>query len=404
MEAVSKFGKLIQSNDKLGLWVQNEFNLDKCFWCYASSWQDVTAVDVIAVPRKLSIAKLSPVSYILRLTRIQKTISFVNQPSNPRRQEGYSSVLEVQDDASFCGDVSFWFSKKLYCFENSNNNSFEEPKWAVPFFVGIVASMFHENVDKHDFTITSGQTSSGRRCSRTGVIRERHGIRINPWSLEHRDKVLGEPNRSTRSKRRFYDYAANTQRRVELHVRTFEFCKSSSQNWFSNRYSVFLSTDGQYGESDKGIFTGVIGDIQGNIVDISVSDVVLTYSRNTVVDFTTPYFYDVDKIITQVPVERIGTTIVFDVLHYHVRIYLATYLKKFAKCFSQTWLLLLAFLLVVWLLMSLVFKVRGDFGSNFLNALAPMINQSSTPHIDRLPKMVLFGTWLIASVILTCKN
>ena len=80
---------------------------------------------------------------------------------------------------------------------------------------------------------------------------------------------------------------------------------------------MFLSTDGRYGgESNvSGVFEGLIGDVQGGVADISVSDVTENYSRNKVVDFSTPFFHDVDGILTLEPKsERAEPTIVFDVL------------------------------------------------------------------------------------------
>ncbi|CAG0880223.1 unnamed protein product [Cyprideis torosa] len=149
-------------------------------------------------------------------------------------------------------------------------------------------------------------------------------------------------------------------------------------------YRMFLSSDGSWGWPGPGnVFTGMIGDVQADLVDMAISAITITEIRSRVVSFTNPYFFDQNVLASKAPTPTAMLSTVF---------------------FDYIWIMVLIFISLV--LCGLILWLTGTFGVDSPKVFAighalvtvtrVLTNQSVAPRTGTAGRFVMAG-WIIGS-------
>ncbi|KAK4313233.1 hypothetical protein Pmani_015410 [Petrolisthes manimaculis] len=77
-------------------------------------------------------------------------------------------------------------------------------------------------------------------------------------------------------------------------------------------YRVEIPADKQWGTvREDGTVTGMVGEVAARRAHLAIDEITITASRETVVDFSYPYFFDTTTIVSRAPAERNRSLAVF---------------------------------------------------------------------------------------------
>ncbi|CAG0905531.1 unnamed protein product, partial [Cyprideis torosa] len=209
-------------------------------------------------------------------------------------------------------------------------------------------------------------------------------VNNTPWEIIDEKDLLPEPIISFNKlkSRTIGQTEVSDARGIDM-----EILKTLAQH-MNFSYRLLLSSDGQWGTVGPGnIFSGMIGDVQCNLSDMAISEITMTSTRSEVIQFTTPYYYEILVFVTQ---QHSPTAALSFVLLRYIWIWLLIFLS------------LVLCSLVLWL--SAKFgrysKMKLSVGSSLLTSYQILTQQSVTRVDVGTGGRFLLSSWMFASVVI----
>ncbi|KAK4313235.1 hypothetical protein Pmani_015412 [Petrolisthes manimaculis] len=105
----------------------------------------------------------------------------------------------------------------------------------------------------------------------------------------------------------------NLENATAVAVRGIDVSVINTLSYYLNfTYRVEVPSDGQWGGvQEDGTVTGMVGEVAARRAHLAINEITITASRETVVDFSYPYFFDSTSVVSKAPAERNRSLAVF---------------------------------------------------------------------------------------------
>lgn len=153
---------------------------------------------------------------------------------------------------------------------------------------------------------------------------------------------------------------------------------------FNVEYEIVVSTDGEYGSMlPNGTFTGPMGLVQRDEVDVVVPDLAITRGRKKAAEFSYPYFYDGFTFATKKPE------------------FLPKFLAVVYPFTFELWILIVACLIFMCLLFYTIHRQRCSFEKAVLKTFGIFLNKCTGFDSGTLGERLLLVSWMLGSMFIT---